>query len=272
MTDKTEWQAGVGKAWAESWQLTDRSFAGLTAQLLERMAALPGREIVDIGCGAGELALALGRQRGDARVTGVDVSTDLIGAARRRAGELPVADFVLADAATWLPERAPDLLVSRHGVMFFDNPVGAFTHLRAISAEHARLAFSCFRSPQENAWMSGLGALLPGGPPKRDPEAPGPFAFADPHRVTDILGQAGWSGLRIEPLDFAYIAGAGEDPVGDAVLFFQRIGPMAPVLRELDGIARAEVLGRLRRWIEQHLNQSLVLFAAAAWFVTARRD
>lgn len=273
MTDKIEWESGVGKAWAESWQLTDRSFSGLTARFLDMLSGLPGRKVLDIGCGAGELALALARRRSDARVIGLDVSPDLIEAARKRAGEWPTVDFELGDAATWSREGfAPELMVSRHGVMFFDDPVAAFTHLRSIAAPSARLAFTCFRARSENEWAEGLSALLPGGGLGTDPAAPGPFAFADPARVMAILSAAGWSGIRIEPLDFAYVAGTGEDPVADSREFFSRIGPSAPVLRALEGEAREKFDLRLRHWLGQHRRDSIVAFGAAAWQVTARRD
>lgn len=271
MTDKSEWQDRVGRAWAENWQLTDRSLAGLTEQLLRVISDLPGTRIADIGCGAGELSLALSRQRPDAQVTGVDVSQDLVDAARDRAGGSG-AEFVLADASQWQPARgAPDLLVSRHGVMFFDDPVSAFTHLRQVSVPGARLAFSCFRSREENAWMSGLAGLLP-GMPAPDPAAPGPFAFADPERISSILTAAGWSGLRIEPHDFAYVAGAGEQAAADATELFARIGPLASVIRELHGEAREVLNARLAHWIGRHQQDDLVAFPAAAWIVTARSD
>lgn len=273
MTDTYEWQDRVGKAWAQNWQLTDRSLAGLTGELLHVITALPGCRIADIGCGAGELSLALSRQRSDARIIGVDVSPDLVEAARARAGANAAAEFTLADAASWDPEGfAPDLLVSRHGVMFFDDPVTAFTHLRDISAPDARLAFSCFRSREENAWMSGLAALLPGVPTPADPLAPGPFAFADPKRISDVLTRAGWSGLRIEPCDFAYVVGTGEDAAAQAAEFFARIGPLAPVIGELHGEAREVLEGRLAGWIGRNMQAGIVAFAAAAWIVTARRD
>lgn len=271
MTGKSEWQDRVGRAWAENWQLTDRSLAGLTAQLLHVISAMPGKRIVDIGCGAGELSLALSRQRPDALVTGVDISQDLVEAARSRASGSG-AEFVLADASQWQPAGdAPDLLVSRHGVMFFDDPVAAFTHLRQVSAPGARLAFSCFRSREENAWMSGLAGLLP-GMPAPDRHAPGPFAFADPERISAILTAAGWSGLRIEPHDFAYVAGTGEAAGADAAEFFARIGPLASVIRDLHAEAREVLNARLTQWIGRHQQDGLVAFPAAAWIVTARKD
>lgn len=272
MTDKSLWQSGVGKAWAESWQITDRSFAGLTDRFLGLLESLPGRTVLDIGCGAGELSLALARRWPEARIIGVDVSPDLIEAARMRAGPYPHAEFELGDAAVWAnPGFSPDLLVSRHGVMFFDDPAAAFAHLFTLAAPKARLAFTCFRWPQENPWISGLAGIVRSEPVPSDPHAPGPFAFADPERVTAILAAAGWSGVRIEPIDFAYVAGAGDDPLADARSFFGRIGPLAPVLRELDGDMRVAVEHKLEAWLMKNCRDGLVAFPAAAWQVTARK-
>lgn len=271
MTSGADWQAQVGRNWARSWRETDRSFAGLTARLLDRIAAIPGDAIIDIGCGAGELSLALGRARPRARVTGIDVSADLIAAAQERAGPAPRARFITADAASWFPEEGPpDLLVSRHGVMFFADPVGAFTHLYGIAAPGAALAFSCFRFPRENPWAAELAALLE-LPPAADPYAPGPFAFADPQHVERILAAAGWQDVDLAPVDFAYVAGAGTDPVEDALAFLSRIGPAAAALRALDDDARALAEVRIRKWLNAHHSGGLVAYPAAAWIVTAHR-
>lgn len=276
MTDINDWQEKVGRAWAAMWPQTDRSFTGLTEQFLGTLAALPGHAILDVGCGAGELALALARQRHDARIIGVDVSPELIEAAQARSGERGRVEFRCADAALWQPpaDFRPDLIVSRHGVMFFADPVGAFAHLRAISAPGARLAFTCFRAMEENEWAAGLSAMLQHGttPPPFAAGGPGPFAFADPDLISRILGEAGWSGLRIEPVDFAYIAGLGPNPVDEAAGFFTRIGPAARAMAEAGEIERELLDHRLRHWLERHRKDSLIAFAAAAWRVTARRD
>ena len=228
--------------------------------------------MLDIGCGAGELSLALARRWPEAKIIGVDVSPDLVETAKDRAGEYPQAEFELGDAAIWTKFGfAPDLLVSRHGVMFFDDPEGAFTHLFNLAAPSARLAFTCFRWPQENPWSMGIAEIVKGAVLQTDLHAPGPFAFADPERVAGILNRAGWSGVRIEPIDFAYVAGAGDDPVGDARAYFARIGPMAPMLRELEGEVREAAERRLEAWLIKNCHDGLVVFPGAAWQVTARK-
>lgn len=269
MTTGMDWRAQVGRNWAQSYHLTDRSFSGLTQRLLERISEREGHNVLDIGCGAGELSLAIARNRPYAQVLGVDVSPDLVEQAKQRGEMLGNVRFVEADAATWSePGFAPDVLVSRHGVMFFDAPVAAFANLLEQSAPEAELIFSCFRSPQENPWASDLAKLLQ-SPPPADPKAPGPFAFADPQHVEDILSGAGWLGPGFEPVDFAYIAGVGEDPVEDALGLFRRIGPAAPALRALEGEALTLAEARIREWLGEHRSGDLVALPAAAWIVTA---
>lgn len=270
MTTGSEWQSAVGRTWADNYRLTDRAFAGLTERLLARIGGCEGQGVLDIGCGAGELSLAVARGNHSADVIGVDLSSDLIETARKRAAEHANLRFELADAGSWRSDSfRPDKLVSRHGVMFFDAPRAAFLHLRELANPGAELVFSCFRSPRLNPWASELASLLDlrGNP---DPAAPGPFAFADEAHVRSVLGDAGWQDVDMNETDFAYVAGVGEDPVSDAVNLFTRIGPAAPALRALEGDARERALGWIREWLEQHRSGNLVALAAAAWIVTAK--
>lgn len=272
MTTEQDWRAQVGRSWAQNYALTDRSFTGLTQVLLDRAAPLVGRSVLDVGCGAGELSLALARQNPEAQVLGVDISPDLIAVAQARAAGIANASFVEADAgAAQDTGFAADLVVSRHGVMFFPDPVRAFANIRGGAGQGARLLFSCFRAPAENDWAAGLARLL-GLAPSPDPRAPGPFAFADAPYVQGLLTAAGWRDPALEAVDFAYVAGAGEDPVEDALGLFRRIGPAASHLRELAGAPLEAAEARIREWLERHRSGNLVAMAGAAWIVTAQRD
>jgi SAM-dependent methyltransferase len=271
VTDASEWEGGVGRSWAAESARTDRSFAALTEQLLQRIARQPGTSIVDIGCGAGELSLAIAAARPQARVLGIDISPDLVAAAAVRGSRVANCIFALADAATWEPDRgAPDLYVSRHGVMFFADPVAAFTHLGRVAQPAARMVFSCFRAVAENLWASEVAQAVGGAAPG-DPHAPGPFAFADRNRVGGILRAAGWTDVKFEAIDFTYCAGAGADPVGDALSYLTRIGPAARHLRGLSEAERGDALDRLRVALERRRADDAVAFPAAAWIVSARR-
>ena len=268
-----DWQGQVGDTWAEEWRRTDRSFGQLTEELLAKTRGFSFSRALDIGCGAGELSLAIARGRPDVTVTGIDISASLIEAAKDRGSRLANVSFELADAGEWQSNAAsePELLISRHGVMFFDDPTSAFTHLAKQASPEAGILFSCFRTLAKNPVFTKLLRLLPAPPEPSDPHAPGPFAFADPARVESLLAQAGWAQFAATPFDFPMIVGTGEDPVEDAVSYFSRIGPAARAAAELDINARERFFDRVRTLAERHLHGNIVALPAAAWVVTARK-
>jgi len=272
MTDAGEWQGRTGRNWATEWRRTDRSFAPLTERLLQRSREFSFASTLDVGCGAGELSLALARGRPQCSVVGVDISPHLVGVARERGAHLRNLAFDVGDAAAWWPDKsfAPELLVSRHGVMFFDDPVAAFAHLAELAAPGAGLMFSCFRAFAENPMFTELARFMPDETPGPVIEGPGPFAFADPAHVEAVLGAAGWQAVVFEPFDFAMVVGTGADPVEDAVGYFSTIGPLARAAAELPPDRAERLFDGVRNLARRHTLDGLVALRAAAWVVTAR--
>ena len=190
-----------GAAGAHGCQLS-----GIHDAILAFAAPRSGETVLDIGCGTGTTSMVLA-DRGRAvrpRHRHRHVASpcwNWHGAAGQGA---PIFATFLATRRLhpFAPEH--DLLFSRFGVMFFDDPVGAFTHLRGALKAGGRLAFVCWRTPPENPWASApvraAKPFLPDQPPP-DPLAPGPFAFSDPDRIRTILVQAGFAVPRIEPYD-----------------------------------------------------------------------
>jgi SAM-dependent methyltransferase len=269
--DSSEWAGRVGDIWAEEWRRTDRSFAPLDAALVsavcDRIAGGSAPRILDIGCGAGTTSLALAARLPDARITGIDLSAPLLSIARSRAAAVSACHFEQGDASSWAAETGFDQIVSRHGVMFFVDPVAAFTHLRGLTCAGGQLTFSCFRSAALNPWASALTHLMP--QQSRDPRAPGPFAFADQGHVQEILTRAGWRDVSAIAFDFDYVAGEGNDPVADAVSFFQRIGPVARAMHDLSGPTRGELSEALLALVRDHVQGDRVQFPAATWIWSA---
>ena len=272
MTGGAEWQGIVGDTWSQEWRRTDRSFAELDSLLDAAItAAAPGQgRALDIGCGAGRTSLSLAAARPALAITGIDLSPALVAVAIGRAEHHPRLNFRVGDASHPPSDTRFDLIFSRHGVMFFDDPGAAFTRLHAAAAPNAPLVFSCFRSPQENGWASALMAAVGIAPAAAAGYAPGPFAFADPAFVAALLAAAGWRDATPTPVDYAYVAGEGQDPIADAVAFFQRIGPSAAAFRGLAGPERDAIAGRLAIALEHHYDGDRVTLPAAAWIWTAR--
>lgn len=142
MTVAADWAGRVGDVWAEEWRRTDRAFAGLAPHLDAAIldAVPPGPfTALDIGCGAGATSLALAAARPDARIVGVDLSSELVELARRRTEQLGNCRFGAGDVLAHAAAVRPDLLVSRHGVMFFADPHAAFAALRRAAAPPRRV-------------------------------------------------------------------------------------------------------------------------------------
>jgi len=275
VTDADQWRGRVGEVWAEEWRRTDRSFAGL-APLLDAaiLAVAPERSAaLDVGCGAGTTGLALAAARPGLRVTGVDLSAELVAVAAERAAAVPNFDAEVADVSApsaSLVARRFDLAVSRHGVMFFADPVAGLSAIRRLLEPGARLVFSCFQSPARNAWATELGPAVAGTLPALSGHAPGPFAFADPDRVAALLDAAGWTHAEVHAAEWRYVAGEGADPVADALGFATRIGPAARALAEVPAGERDAAFARLRAALDRRRTGTTVDFPAAAWIWTAR--
>jgi SAM-dependent methyltransferase len=273
MTRGQEWATNVGDVWAEEWQRTDRTFAEMTIALnaaIDRVApAGPGRAL-DIGCGAGITSFSLAARHPDLDVLGVDIAAQLIAVAQERAAGLPNVQFAAADVSQFTAAAPFDLLISRHGVMFFDDPFATFTRLHQAAKPGAPIVFSCMREMARNAWTYDLVEAVTGSPPVPPVGyAPSPFAFADEGFTTNLLATAGWKDIRPEPVDYAYLAGEGDDPVSDAVRTFTLIGPAASMVARAAPEQRPEMVERLRVVVERHRDGNKVAFPASAWIWTA---
>lgn len=105
-------------------------FAGERVQpaldLIARIGAETPREIVDLGCGAGNLTPFLSGRWPDAHVTGVDNSPDMLARARI---DHPAVTFVEADIAQWHPPRPVDALFSNAALHWLDHHPALFPAL-----------------------------------------------------------------------------------------------------------------------------------------------
>lgn len=269
----TYWNEDAGPLWVAYQERLDRHIepAGLAA--MDAAEVKSGEHVLDIGCGCGGSSLELARRVGDSgRVVGADLSGPMLARARERAEEAGLSHltFVQADAQTYAFEQASfDLMFSRFGVMFFEDPVAAFRNMRGALRPGGRACFLCWRPVQENPWilvpmMAAAQHVEMPAPPA--PGEPGPFAFGDPDRVRAILSEAGFEAISINPHDEAR---AFEQSVQEAVDFLQHIGPLSRLLTDVDGQKRTEVLDAVAKALEPYAGPDGVTTPRAMWIVRA---
>jgi SAM-dependent methyltransferase len=261
----------AGKAWVEHNAVMERFMAPLTAALLDAAFPGEGRAVVDIGCGVGATTRQMARRLGPAgRAVGVDISEPMVAAAQRQAQAegLAGAEFRQADAQTAdLGEAAFDAAMSRFGVMFFADPVAAFGNIRRAVKPGGQISFICWRSPAENAFfvapsMAAAAVLPPSAPP--DPDAPGPFFFADPQRVHAVLEGAGWRDLAIDKVDVPRSMSPAE-----ALTMTLGVGPVASAARENPEL-RPRLEEAVRQAFEPFRQGEALAVSLACWLVRAR--
>ena len=266
------WNGSAGRGWVEAQESLDRLFKPFQDLLVEAVADRKAQRVLDIGCGTGSTTLAVARLLAESNgsAVGLDISEPMIALAKRRA-ELASAPprFVCADAQTHAFEPASfDMIISRFGTMFFDDSVRAFANLRRAAAPNAALRTIVWRSPADNAFMTAAErAAAPFLPeiPKRRPDEPGQFAFADRDRVYSILEKSGWSEIDIRPLDVACTL--PENELND---YIARLGPLGRVLQQFDEQKRARIIEAVRAAFDTFVHGPEVRFTAACWTVGAR--
>ncbi len=266
------WNGPAGEAWVEAQELLDGMFRGLEAALAEAASEAGARRVLDIGCGTGATTLAVARRLGeDGEALGVDISAPMVTHARARAEqEGSRAHFVVADAtAHALPPAHFDLAVSRFGVMFFPDPVAAFSNIRRALRPGGALVAVAWRSRDENPFMTTAERtavpMLPEAPPPRRPDAPGQFAFADEGRVRGILADSGFSSVAMRPVDVDCTF-----PATALELYLTRLGPLGTLLREVDEVTRTHITDAVRAAFQPFVHGNTVRFTAACWWIEAK--
>ena len=203
MTDRNAeqrdfWSTGPGRYWVSRQEDMDLLFRPMTEALDRVVGPRTGMEIVDIGCGAGGTSLHFADRVGaSGRVTGLDISAPLVEKCRQRAREQGCGNvsFVLGDAQVHpFAEGSADTVVSRFGVMFFEDTGAAFANLARALKPGGRMVFATWAAGPKNPWFTmPRDAMIDffGDMPAVDPDAPGPMALRDVDRVCGLLAGAG---------------------------------------------------------------------------------
>ena len=268
------WNGGESVHYVDHADRYDRQLAPFTEALLDQVRLTPHRSLLDVGCGCGALTLAAARIADSA--VGVDISVPMTEVASERAciAQMDNVEFVVADAQTYA--FAPgtfDLVVSQFGLMFFEDPVEAFSNLRRSLAPGGRLAFVSWQGLPANEWLTVIASEVAdrveipefGGISK----GPGMFALKDQDETTALLEVAGFTDVTFESLSPTILIGGG-GTVDQSMEFLLGMG-MARGLVSLAGTdAHDKMLEAVRLSLTERYEPGVgVRFVAGAWMVTA---
>jgi trans-aconitate 2-methyltransferase len=161
-----------------------------TRPVRDLLAAVPmaeARQVVDLGCGPGHSTEVLAQRFPAAKVSGLDSSSDMIAAARKR---MPHVHFEVADIRTWPAEGPFDVILSNAVFQWVPGHETLFPALIAKLAEGGSLAIQMPDTQEE--------------PPHRmmrELAADGPWAdkLKDVSQARTALQSAEWYYGMLEP-------------------------------------------------------------------------
>ena len=276
--DSAEFWNGVG---AEKWlRFQDKMHTNLLPfghEAMEAASISNDQMVLDIGCGCGDTSFEIGRRvTANGHVHGLDISNPFVTEARRRkaSDDVKNVSFGCSDAQIHLFESGfYDVVFSRFGVMFFDDPVQAFRNIRNAMKPGGRLAFICWQPAADNEWVSvslDIVAKHIPLPEPLGPEEPGPMSLGDVDRTKRILNDAGFSEIRIKGSNTPFRIGAD---IGEAIDFLTQLGPAGgAVFRSgADDKVISKIATDLHHGLVPFLSPGGVRMGAATWIVTAKK-
>jgi SAM-dependent methyltransferase len=197
--------------WAARREALQRAAAGVSAWLVDAVDPRPGQTILELAAGAGDTGLLAAERVGpEGRVIITDGAEAMVEVARARAQELGAGNVeTRAMEAEWIDLAAAsvDGVLCRWGYMLLADPEAALRDTRRVLRPGGRLALAAWDAPERNPWLSVIGReAVRAGLWELDPGAPGPFAFAEPGRIEELLAAAGFADAQTGTVDLTFEA------------------------------------------------------------------
>jgi SAM-dependent methyltransferase len=226
-----------------------RQIADAIEHAVDRLAPLPGEQVLDLATGTGWAARRVA-QRG-AAVTGVDLGQGVIDAARELSQGHGI-DFQVGDAeALHFGDGQFDALISTFGVMFAGNPEQAAAEIARVVKKNGRLVLATWAT---HGGVIDMFKVIKSHAPAPAKPAPSPFEWGKRERLDALFGEH--FELCVEEAISWY-----REPSPEAAweAFATGYGPVITLLGKLDQAGREKLRQDFIAFHEQHQTQAGVL-------------
>ncbi|MEU3624269.1 SAM-dependent methyltransferase [Amycolatopsis coloradensis] len=259
------WDGEDGALWAKRAQRINDGVAAYREAFFAAAGIQSTDRVLDVGCGAGQTTRDAARQATDGSALGVDLSSAMLGLARRLADEerVPNVAFKQVDAQVHpFPEADFDVVISRHGSMFFGTPLTAFTNLARATRPGGRLVLLTWQPLRLNEWITTFRTIFAAG--REVPSSN--LALSDPLETEQLLTSAGYTDVELTAVNKPMYFGRDVDDAAEFIVEQHggRLGDLAEA-------TRAKVIEDLRADLAEHQTGRGVFYDSAAWLVEARR-
>ncbi|AUI58948.1 class I SAM-dependent methyltransferase [Amycolatopsis sp. BJA-103] len=259
------WDGNDGALWAKRAQRFNDGVAAYRDIFFSAAGIQSTDNVLDVGCGAGQTTRDAAGQASAGSALGVDLSSEMLSVARRLAEQerVPNVSFEQADAQVHpFPEGGFDVVVSRHGSMFFGTPLAAFANLARATRPGGRLVLLTWQPLRLNEWITTFRTIFAAG--REVPTSN--LALSDPLETEALLSSAGYTDVRSTAVDKPMYFGQDVDDAAEFIV--EQHGGR---LSDLDENTRTKAVETLRADLAGHQTDRGVFYRSAAWLIEARR-
>ena len=197
------WNEGIGQWWVDEDESMNERLSILTEELFLKSNIKKDDKVLDIGCGGGQTTFEVSEMVGEnGYVLGADISKILLDLAKSKYASTKNLEFKYCDVQNYkFRENSFNKVISRFGVMFFENPIEAFKNIYNSIQEGGSLNFVCWTNVMENEFFTDPTNIIIKHINKEFPEitrAPGPLAFSEEDYVKEILVSSKFKNVKVE--------------------------------------------------------------------------
>lgn len=267
------WNKGIGQKWVKEDDSINERFTILTKEFFSRAKIKKNDRVLDIGCGGGITSFEASKLAGrDGYVLGADISEILLNLAKKNFSNIKNLEFKYCDVQNYNFEKNFfNTIISRFGVMFFENPIVAFKNIYNSIQDDGSLHFVCWANVLENEFFTAAANIIIKHLNREFPRvtrAPGPFAFSETKYVKQILNASGFKDIKVNKVYTSL--STNDDAEKDGELLFN-IGLAGKILSE-ENLSEQELANIKDKIIEMSQNRRVngkITYKACLNFVSA---
>ena len=267
------WNKGIGQKWVKEDDAINERFTILTKEFFSRASIKKNDKVLDIGCGGGITSFEASKLAGkDGYVLGADISEILLNLAKKKFSNIKNLEFQYCDVQNYnFENNFFNKVISRFGVMFFENPIVAFKNIYNSIQNGGSLHFVCWTNVLENEFFTVAANIIIKHLNREFPKVtrtPGPFAFSEAKYVKQILNASGFENIKVDKVYTSL--STNDDAEKDGELLFN-IGLAGKMLSE-ENLSEQELANIKDKIIEMSQNRRVngkITYKACLNFVSA---
>lgn len=196
----------AAKGWGRQADRTHAVALPVSQWMIAHTQPQPGQVVLELAAGPGDTGFMAARLiEPGGRLICSDAVAGMLDVARERAQEQGLDNVEFKQLQLeWidLPTASVDIVLCRWALMLVIDPAAALRECRRVVKPGGRLAFAVWDLPDKNPWITIMQrALLDIGYVEPQPQSgPGMFALSDRVGLTELLDEAGFLDVEIEPV------------------------------------------------------------------------